>query len=96
MTSSTTPATANCGFLSKENKNNTIQMDGVFFIATCEQTRSAAAEPRRLRHVTSMLHLIVRVLSHDNKKRNHPDGWFLFGDPERTRTVDLQRDRLAC
>ena len=31
-----------------------------------------------------------------NKKR-HPDGWrFLFGDPERTRTVDLQRDRLAC
>ncbi len=21
---------------------------------------------------------------------------FFFGDPERTRTVDLQRDRLAC
>ncbi len=21
---------------------------------------------------------------------------FIFGDPERTRTVDLQRDRLAC
>ena len=21
---------------------------------------------------------------------------YLFGDPERTRTVDLQRDRLAC
>ena len=22
--------------------------------------------------------------------------WSKFGDPERTRTVDLQRDRLAC
>ena len=31
------------------------------------------------------------------EKRSHP-GWddFSFGDPERTRTVDLQRDRLAC
>ena len=25
----------------------------------------------------------------------HADA-YLFGDPERTRTVDLQRDRLAC
>ena len=32
-----------------------------------------------------------------HKKRSHPE-WddFFFGDPERTRTVDLQRDRLAC
>ena len=24
------------------------------------------------------------------------DGFLFVGDPERTRTVDLQRDRLAC
>ena len=31
------------------------------------------------------------------KNKTHPFGWVLFfGDPERTRTVDLQRDRLAC
>ena len=31
------------------------------------------------------------------KNKTHPDGMGLFfGDPERTRTVDLQRDRLAC
>ena len=31
------------------------------------------------------------------KKKSHPNGWlFFFGDLERTRTVDLQRDRLAC
>ena len=29
------------------------------------------------------------------KNSSHRDEFF-FGDPERTRTVDLQRDRLAC
>ena len=30
------------------------------------------------------------------EKRAIPNGIALFGDLERTRTVDLQRDRLAC
>ena len=30
------------------------------------------------------------------KKAPPKGGVFLYGDPERTRTVDLQRDRLAC
>ena len=29
-------------------------------------------------------------------EESHPNGWLFYGDPERTRTVDLQRDRLAC
>ena len=46
---------------------------------------------------TGQLHLVFRVRPSDNKKRSHPE-WddFFFGDLERTRTVDLQRDRLAC
>ena len=32
----------------------------------------------------------------DNKKEAIRMDDFFFGDPERTRTVDLQRDRLAC
>ena len=36
-----------------------------------------------------------KQLIHDKKR--HPDWDDVFiGDPERTRTVDLQRDRLAC
>ena len=32
----------------------------------------------------------------NNKKEVIPKDDFFFGDLERTRTVDLQRDRLAC
>ena len=48
-------------------------------------------------HATGMLHWMIRVLI-DAAKKKTPSKWmaFLFGDPERTRTVDLQRDRLAC
>ena len=63
-----------------------------------ERTRSPAGEPRRLRQSTGLsLRAAFRVRSSDNKKRSHPE-WddFFFGDLERTRTVDLQRDRLAC
>ena len=32
-----------------------------------------------------------------HKNNTIPMGWcYFYGDPERTRTVDLQRDRLAC
>ena len=46
---------------------------------------------------TGLLHFDFRVRS--KAKQIIPilsDGDYLFGDPERTRTVDLQRDRLAC
>ncbi len=41
---------------------------------------------------------MVRVLFREQKKKSHSfrNGFSFFGDPERTRTVDLQRDRLAC
>ena len=44
------------------------------------------------------LHLIFRVRSLNSKKEKPflTEELFFFGDPERTRTVDLQRDRLAC
>ena len=35
------------------------------------------------------------ILSKVTLAQRHADAYF-FGDPERTRTVDLQRDRLAC
>ena len=35
------------------------------------------------------------ILSKASFAQNTQDA-YLFGDPERTRTVDLQRDRLAC
>ena len=37
-----------------------------------------------------------QVLPLGNKKIAIPKDDYFFGDPERTRTVDLQRDRLAC
>ena len=41
-----------------------------------------------------------RILSFESVGRNEntPPKWvvYFYGDPERTRTVDLQRDRLAC
>ena len=39
-----------------------------------------------------------RFSSPSEDKKEKPSYWmaFFFGDPERTRTVDLQRDRLAC
>ena len=56
---------------------------------------AAGALPGR-KPATGRFHLIVRV-RWGAKNKTHPDGWVLFfGDPERTRTVDLQRDRLAC
>ena len=56
---------------------------------------AAGALPGR-KPATGRFHLIIRV-RRGAKNKTHPDGWVLFfGDPERTRTVDLQRDRLAC
>ena len=46
---------------------------------------------------TGRLHFIFESSSRVQKRKRHPFGWrFFFGDLERTRTVDLQRDRLAC
>ncbi len=46
---------------------------------------------------TELLARMVRVHCVTTKKEAHPFGMsFFHGDPERTRTVDLQRDRLAC
>ena len=40
--------------------------------------------------------LVCILLSKGKKKEAILTDDFFFGDPERTRTVDLQRDRLAC
>ena len=46
---------------------------------------------------TGLLNLFFESVFLELPKRKPPLwGGFLFGDPERTRTVDLQRDRLAC
>ena len=44
----------------------------------------------------SRLGLLAKLCGVALKKSASLKGLRIFGDPERTRTVDLQRDRLAC
>ena len=45
---------------------------------------------------SSKLLALFLCLFKNRKKNATPIGVTFFGDPEQTRTVDLQRDRLAC
>ena len=42
------------------------------------------------------IRLFESILGSKKRKAIQKDGFSFFGDLERTRTVDLQRDRLAC
>ena len=51
----------------------------------------------RIHHLQALCCNLFSSPYHGNEKRSHPQrDDFFFGDLERTRTVDLQRDRLAC
>ena len=61
-----------------------------------ERTRFAAAKPRPGKQSTGLFAwtgLSSPMKPQKKKPFSEEKG---FGDPERTRTVDLQRDRLAC
>ena len=85
-------------FISKTVLKSTALNGWCFYLATPNglgfikvslgQTLASNAHPRCILFFESVLP--------DSKKETTRMGGFFFGDPERTRTVDLQRDRLAC
>ena len=89
------------------HKRKAILVDGFFFFATpnglvaiVPEVQCKVLPPSRPAASNSSqgccISVFESVLIYKIKNTIRMDGVSCFGDPERTRTVDLQRDRLAC